>query len=114
MSGKGNHADFADSAGLVSSGANLYCGGEGVHPPPHYQRPTMSAPRPQVIAFLDAIKENPDDDTPRLILADWLMENGDEVRGEFLQLQCRLAPLAEDDPNRAALVAREVELLQRH
>src|SRR5947208_5706385 len=42
--------------------------------------------RPEVIAFLREAKENPDDDTPRLILADWLEDRGDP-RGEFVRLQ---------------------------
>jgi uncharacterized protein (TIGR02996 family) len=74
----------------------------------------MSAPRPQVLAFLEAIKESPDDDTPRLILADWLRENGDEARGDFIALQCRLARLHEDDPERAATETRESDLLGQH
>jgi len=32
--------------------------------------------------FLQAIRDNPDDDTHRLIYADWLEERGD-VRGEY-------------------------------
>ena len=31
-------------------------------------------------AFLQAIRENPDDDAPRLIYADWLEERGDPRR----------------------------------
>jgi uncharacterized protein (TIGR02996 family) len=45
-----------------------------------------------VLAFLAAVREDPDDDTPRLILADWLDENGtalDVARAELLRLQCR-------------------------
>lgn len=33
--------------------------------------------RPEVLAFLQDIKEHPEDDTPRLILADWLQDYGD-------------------------------------
>lgn len=33
----------------------------------------------------------PDDDAPRLVYADWLDENGDHTRGEFIRLQCWLA-----------------------
>jgi uncharacterized protein (TIGR02996 family) len=64
--------------------------------------------RPVVLAFLRDIKANPDDDTPRFILADWLEEHGDTVRaarGEFLRLQC----LAQRVPN----PEREAELLRR-
>ena len=46
--------------------------------------------RPEVLAFLADIKEHPGDDTPRLILADWLQDQGDP-RGEFIRLQCQLA-----------------------
>ena len=39
-------------------------------------------------ALLEEICRDPDDDTARLILADWLEERGDP-RGEFIRLQCR-------------------------
>ena len=45
-------------------------------------------------ALLDAVRDDPDDDLPRLAYADWLMEQPSEAeqgRGEFIQLQCRLA-----------------------
>ena len=38
-----------------------------------------------------AILDNPDEDTPRLMYADWLDEHGDSGRAEFIRLQCRLA-----------------------
>jgi uncharacterized protein (TIGR02996 family) len=38
-------------------------------------------------AFLRAVIESPDDDTPRLVCADWLEENGDPARAEFIRLQ---------------------------
>jgi uncharacterized protein (TIGR02996 family) len=44
-------------------------------------------------AFLAAVLESPDDDTPRLIFADWLEENGDPERAEFIRAQCDLAQL---------------------
>ena len=42
-------------------------------------------------AFLADILAHPDDDTPRLIFADWLQENGQELRGEYIRVQCQLA-----------------------
>jgi uncharacterized protein (TIGR02996 family) len=39
-------------------------------------------------AFLQAIVAAPDDDLPRLIFADWLDENGDSDRAEFIRVQC--------------------------
>ena len=44
-----------------------------------------------VAAFLRDARERPEDDTPRLVLADYLEENGDPERAEFVRLQCRLA-----------------------
>src|SRR6185369_6519421 len=43
-------------------------------------------PRPELIALLDAIKDNPDEDTPRLVLADWLDEFGDRFDAERARL----------------------------
>lgn len=43
--------------------------------------------------LLDAIIAEPDDDTPRLIYADWLDENGRGERAEFIRAQCLLASL---------------------
>lgn len=42
-------------------------------------------------AFLAAIISAPDDDTPRLVYADWLQEHGDDARAEFIRLQCEKA-----------------------
>jgi uncharacterized protein (TIGR02996 family) len=44
------------------------------------------------IDFLQEILENLDDDTPRLIFADWLEEHGDDL-GEFIRIQCEVATL---------------------
>lgn len=42
-------------------------------------------------AFLEDILAHPDDDTPRLIFADWLEEEGgDSERAEFIRVQCRM------------------------
>ena len=46
---------------------------------------------PQIVAFLQDARERPEDDTPRLVLADYLEDNGDTERAEFIRLQCRLA-----------------------
>lgn len=43
--------------------------------------------------LLRAIRSQPDDDTTRLAYADWLDENGDAARAEFVRVQCRLAAL---------------------
>jgi uncharacterized protein (TIGR02996 family) len=64
-------------------------------------------------AFIQAIIESPEEDTPRLVYADWLEERGDP-RGEFVRVQCLLATLAADDGRRPPLEALERRLLERH
>jgi uncharacterized protein (TIGR02996 family) len=44
-------------------------------------------------AFVKDICENPDDDSPRLIFADWLDDNGDSDRAEFIRLQVQLGEI---------------------
>ena len=78
-------------------------------------RPLSRAPaaRPEVLAFLQQVREDPADDSPRLVLADWLQDRGDP-RGEFVHLRVVGARLAEDDPQRDWLARRERQLLGRH
>lgn len=65
-------------------------------------------------AFLRAIFDAPDDDTPRLVYADFLEENGEPVRAEFIRVQCRLAalPAGPESPEVHDLRQRERELLE--
>jgi len=69
-------------------------------------------------AFLDDCKTAPDDDAPRLILADWLEDHaGVEAvhdRGTLLRLQCEAARLPEHDPNAVAMRRQAGELIARH
>jgi uncharacterized protein (TIGR02996 family) len=61
------------------------------------------APRPELLAFLGAIKAEPEEDTPKLALADWLQEQPDEAdqaHGEFLRQFVRNNQLPEGDPAR--------------
>jgi len=74
--------------------------------------PRKSRTPPEVLAFLQDARENPADDAPRLILADWLEEHGDP-RGTFVRVQVERARLPEGDPRRAELATRERELLER-
>jgi uncharacterized protein (TIGR02996 family) len=46
----------------------------------------------EVRAFLQEAKAHPEDDAPRLVLADRLDEHGDADRAAFIRIQCRLAP----------------------
>ena len=52
-------------------------------------------PPPGYEPFLRAICENPEDDTVRLVFADWLDENGDPERAEFIRTQVTLASQAD-------------------
>jgi uncharacterized protein (TIGR02996 family) len=65
-------------------------------------------------AFLQAVIESPDDDTPRLVYSDWLEENGDPKRAEFIRVQCELARLTEPGERSQQLRWREQALLQRY
>jgi uncharacterized protein (TIGR02996 family) len=70
-------------------------------------------PSSDQLALLRAIAANPDDDNARLVYADWLADNGQADRGEFVRLQCaharclRAGKLFADEE-------REQELLSLH
>ena len=69
-----------------------------------------------VESFLQAIRAEPEDDTLRLVFADWLDDHGQPERAEFIRLQIESARL--DDwgegmvpfAGRPVLTAREEEL----
>lgn len=71
-------------------------------------------------ALLRDVLEHPEDDTPRLILADWLDETGEHGRAEFLRVQCAIARICrgnregcpEPDAGRLDdLISREAALM---
>ncbi|HEY7158162.1 MAG TPA: TIGR02996 domain-containing protein [Gemmataceae bacterium] len=64
--------------------------------------------------FLEDIIAHPDDDTPRLIFADWLEEQGDSARAEFIRVQVERARLPEWDARQVRLRLRERELIKQH
>jgi uncharacterized protein (TIGR02996 family) len=67
-------------------------------------------------ALLAAIWEHPHEDTPRLVYADWLQENGQPERAEFIRVQCELARLGEwdDSPRKTELQKREEALWKKY
>jgi uncharacterized protein (TIGR02996 family) len=72
---------------------------------------------PQREAFLQAIIADPDDDTTRLVYADWLEENGDEAdraRAEFIRIQFEQERLPEHDARRKEVETRAAELHKAH
>jgi uncharacterized protein (TIGR02996 family) len=62
------------------------------------------------LALLRAIAAAPDDDTPRLVYADWLDEHDQPIRAEFIRLQCRIGSL--ETQNRS-VVDQNVHLWKR-
>src|SRR5262245_39833845 len=64
--------------------------------------------------FIEAILAAPEDNAPRLVYADWLLER-DDPRGEFIRLQCELQTIADGDSKVALrLKKRENALLKEH
>jgi uncharacterized protein (TIGR02996 family) len=64
--------------------------------------------------FLADIVANIDDDTPRLVYADWLAENGQDDRAEFIRVQVQRARLPAWDAAQVRLRLREQELMKQH
>ena len=64
--------------------------------------------------FLQALLAEPDDDTLRLALADWLDENDQPARAEFIRVQVELAHSAPDPDRWQFLDQRQNELLLAH
>src|SRR5438067_6215579 len=74
-------------------------------------RPEESMPTEE--AFIQAIVADAEGDAPRLIYADWLDEQGESERAEFIRVQIALARMDEDDERRPELEVRERELQRR-
>jgi uncharacterized protein (TIGR02996 family) len=64
--------------------------------------------------FVAAICASPEDDALRLVYADWLDENGEEARAEFIRLQLQMEGLHRREPARRALEERANTLLKEH
>jgi uncharacterized protein (TIGR02996 family) len=64
--------------------------------------------------FLRAIAEEGDDNTSRLVFADWLEEHDDSPRAEFIRVQCELGSPQLAENRRLELRVRERELLNGH
>jgi uncharacterized protein (TIGR02996 family) len=64
-------------------------------------------------AFLQAIRDEPEDDSLRLIFADWLTEQGD-ARGELIRLQVGLARADEYADNHLEEMVRSERWLNEH
>ncbi|MEO2091116.1 MAG: TIGR02996 domain-containing protein [Gemmataceae bacterium] len=71
----------------------------------------MDPASPELVALLAACRARPADDLPRLVLADWLDENGDPERAEFVRVQVELSHPTADAKRTADLRGRESKLL---
>lgn len=71
-------------------------------------------PLPMYEDFLQAVLAHPEEDVPRLIYADWLEEQGDAERAEYIRIQCELPHLPYDSLRRVSLVRRVIELERAH
>lgn len=69
-------------------------------------------------SLLAGIAAHPHDDTPRLVYADWLDENGHSLRAEFIRVQCAVKHLeqlpGEKQRPHIHLWRRNQELLDQH
>ncbi len=61
-----------------------------------------------------AICANPDEDTPRLVYADWLQENGEAERAAFVRAQIEVARAEPFSPQARAAAAKADELLKKN
>ena len=64
--------------------------------------------------LLHAIMAEPDEDAPRLIYADWLEEQGDSDRAEFIRLQCQWANPAGETQHLFQVMVRVKRLEAKH
>jgi uncharacterized protein (TIGR02996 family) len=64
--------------------------------------------------LLASVRALPDENTPRLVFADWCDEQDDPERAEFIRLQVAISQSAPDDPKLGELRTRERELLAAH
>lgn len=64
--------------------------------------------------FLRSLLDQPEDDTLRLAMADWLDEHDQPGRAEFVRVQVELARGVDDRDRRRALELRQRDLLLAH
>lgn len=86
-------------------------------------RPAVPGLNPDLLGLLAGCRSAPADDTPRLILADWLDENADSAgispdearaRAQFIRVQVELARPTFDTSRVVQLRAEEAKLLRAH
>jgi uncharacterized protein (TIGR02996 family) len=77
-----------------------------------------AGPRPELLGLLQACKEKPEDDGPRLILADWVEDHSrgpaDEARVRAIRAGVEAGRLPEGDERRVSLEAEARKLFAKH
>src|SRR4051812_46175401 len=81
----------AGGAGQPHPGRGGSFGAAGSHPG------ALAMSDNKAAGFLDDITAHPDDDNPRLIYSDWLEDQGDVARAEFIRVQIERTRLPEWD-----------------
>src|SRR4051812_38593601 len=70
-----------------------------------------------LLGLLAGCKERPEEETPRLVLADWLEEHGgpeEQARAEHIRLEVECERLPRHDHRRIALQRHADELKRQH
>jgi uncharacterized protein (TIGR02996 family) len=65
-------------------------------------------------AFIQAIRDEPHDDVPRLVYADYLEDEGRSLRAELIRIQCELSRGVRDRSRELELLTRMRELVVDH
>jgi uncharacterized protein (TIGR02996 family) len=78
------------------------------------RKSTLRRATSEEAAFLRAIADNPDDDTARLVFADWLDEHDRPARAELIRVQCERASGRCDALRRTELLKRSMQLIQEY
>ena len=63
-------------------------------------------------AFIQAIRDEPHDNLPRLVYADYLEDEGHSLRAELIRVQCELSRGVRDRGQELELLARMRELTE--
>src|SRR5262249_11968802 len=77
-------------------------------------RHPMSSISPDLLALLREAKARPFDDDPRHVLADWLDDQGEAARAEFLRVEAEQRHLEYHDPRWRNLDLRSDRLLSEN
>jgi uncharacterized protein (TIGR02996 family) len=99
---------------VIERTASLSASGAAARPAPLRSAAAGKAPANLDEALLQEVLSEPEEDAPRLIYADWLDENGQPERAEFIRVQIELARTPDADPRLQELRAREKELWAFH